>query len=69
MKYSIENFENSLLNSGLTMTDLEKIQQYVRDWYYDTEDLTLEELVEDFLEWLVSNNILTKIKNFQCITI
>ena len=63
MKYSIENFENSLLNSGLTMTDLEKIQQYVRDWYYDTEDLTLEELVEDFLEWLVSNNILTKIKN------
>ena len=63
MKYSIENFENSLLNSGLTMNDLEKIQQYVRDWYYDTEDLTLEELVEDFLEWLVSNNILTKIKN------
>ena len=63
MKYTIENFENSLLNSGLTMTDLEKIQQYVRDWYYDTEDLTLEELVEDFLEWLVSNNILTKIKN------
>ena len=63
MKYSIENFENSLLNSGLTMTDLEKIQQYVRDWYYDTEDLTLEVLVEDFLEWLVSNNILTKIKN------
>ena len=63
MKYSIENFENSLLNSGLTMTDLEKIQQYVRDWYYDTEDLTLEELVEDFLEWLVSNNIFTKIKN------
>ena len=62
MKYSIENFENSLLNSGLTMTDLEKIQQYVRDWYYDTEDLTLEELVEDFLEWLVSNNIFTKIK-------
>lgn len=63
MKYTIENFENSLLNSGLTMTDLEKIQQYVRDWYYDTEDLTLEELVEDFLEWLVSNNIFTKIKN------
>ena len=62
MKYTIENFENSLLNSGLTMTDLEKIQQYVRDWYYDTEDLTLEELVEDFLEWLVSNNIFTKIK-------
>ena len=52
MTYTIEDFENALLNSGLTMTDLEEKQQYVRDWYHDTEDLTLEELVEDFLEWL-----------------
>ena len=63
MKYTIEDFENALLDSGLTMTDLYEKQKYVRDWYHDTEDLTLEELVEDFLEWLVSNNILTKIKN------
>ena len=54
MKNTIIDFENNLLDLGLTRETLEEIIQFNRDWFYETEDMTFEEMVEDFLEWLIS---------------
>ena len=54
MKYTIIDFENNLLDLGLTRETLEENKQFIRDWFYETEDMTFEEMVEDFLEWLIS---------------
>jgi hypothetical protein len=50
MEYTLEQFEECLMNCGLTREDLDDKQQFIRDWYYETEDMTLYELVEDFIQ-------------------
>jgi len=54
MKYTIIDFENNLLDLGLTRETLEENKQFIRDWFYETEDMTFDEMVEDFLEWLIN---------------
>ena len=54
MKNTIEDFENNLLDLGLTRETLEENKQFIRDWFYETEDMTFDEMVEDFLEWLIN---------------
>jgi len=65
MKNTIIDFENNLLDLGLTMDDLEENKQFIRDWFYETEDITFDEMVEDFMEWLISHNKLGNIKLIQ----
>ena len=54
MENTIEDFENNLLDLGLTRETLEENKQFIRDWFYETEDMTFDEMVEDFLEWLIN---------------
>jgi len=49
MKYTIQQFEKALLDSGLTIEQLETHSQFIRNWYEETEPVSIEELVEDFL--------------------
>lgn len=49
MDYTIEDFENGLLKRGVSQQTIEEKQQFIRDWYYETDDMNLEELVDDFI--------------------
>jgi hypothetical protein len=49
MIYTLEDFAIALLDWGVPMNDIEEKQQFIRDWYYETENMNLEELVDDFL--------------------
>lgn len=49
MDYTIENFENGLLQKGISYEVLEKHKQQIGHWFYETEDMTIEELVDDFI--------------------
>ena len=54
MKNTIIDFENNLLDLGLTRDSLEENKQSIRDWFNETEDMTFDEMVEDYLEWLIN---------------
>ena len=48
-EYTLEQFAVALLDWGVPMKDIEEKQQFIRDWYEETHDMNLEELVDDFL--------------------
>jgi hypothetical protein len=50
MIYSFEDFENGLLERGVSQKTLEEYQYKMCHWYDETDDMNLEELIDDFIE-------------------
>ena len=64
MIYTLEEFEIGLLKRGVSQQTIEEKQQFIRDWYYETDDMNLDELVDDFishfdLEWRMKQYTIT----------
>lgn len=49
--FTIEQFESGLIDNGFSVEDLSDNQQYIKDFYEGTTEGSLEDLIDEFIEW------------------
>jgi len=48
--FSIGEFEDALIDRGISYRDFDELRPMMFDWWVETENMTIDELCDDFIE-------------------